>query len=195
MFNMDLAIDVMAHIELGQMDNSWQQQEWGTLRFPGGTDRSDHLVIDNKTDEVLGLGTCSSAFCAAGWAGSLSERARLRYTKNSYSGDLWRLDQLIIDGRERDVWTGACELLGMPYGRRDDYDDGDDPRWDDDEGMPALFLAHNGIDDMYRQFTYWFDDDTTEEEFRERVQTHVQTLIVASAERTKTPVTQATQLC
>jgi hypothetical protein len=136
MFNLDLAVSVLTHIELtreGRAGGEWAQDSWGVIYDLNSVDGD--VLVDEETNTVIGYGTCGTAMCFAGWALTLS---RVKMLWEAGGPQSW-IATRTADGDE--IPDRAARLLGI---NREDHD-----LWDDDECMPRMFLAHMSLDDLY----------------------------------------------
>lgn len=144
-FNLNLAVNVLVQIERSQRDRrdrpGWEQNAWG--RIHNATINVD-TVFDEKTGLPVGVGSCTTAYCAGGWALHLSG-IKLQWTAAPFSNGPMEL--IALTTRDGDpIEEKAREVLGIPGPDDPDYDE---DRWDTDEDMPALFAANNSIDVLY----------------------------------------------
>ena len=157
MFNLDLAVRVMARIEVADLaptTGGWEQGFWGVL---ASAQRREHLppvevLIDRDTGLPLGPATCHTAFCYAGWTLQM-ERVPMEWEENEQVGKdgetvySYEANQT-LDGDG--VPQKACELLGIPWGR-----DSNDDLWDWASNWPRLFAPHNDKYDLYEGLVAW----------------------------------------
>lgn len=159
--NMDVAVNMLARIEIAQLDGRWNQAVWGKAVFDQPQTTAE--IVTDEFGQPVGTGTCRTAFCGAGW---VVQNAGLRMNWISVTSELncFVADE-VVDGRP--IEKVACDLLDIPY---DDYvttdEDGDDTytelaytdeRWDED-GIPCLFAPGNTLDEMYSYTAAWMDE-------------------------------------
>lgn len=128
-FNTPLAVRVLAHIEeLNDNNDELQHKQamWGLV--VGEAEKLDR-IYDNKTGELIGLGSCSTAMCFAGWTNTL-EGVKLHWEEADFMDRVFVGDQLgpvPEDGKilianytmeDELVSDKACQLLGIERPKR-----------------------------------------------------------------------------
>lgn len=151
MFNTELAIDVLAQIELTQSgvtrEGTWRQDRWGVLdRDSLVTGLNNHDLIYTDDGEVIGLGTCGSGMCFAGWGLSFSDIKMVwkqEHWTSSYYADT------VEDGRE--IADAAMQLFGIEdhSGCDAEDDECDVELWDHAQELPSLFHPQNDLQALY----------------------------------------------
>lgn len=175
-FNTELAINVLAEISLAgqnQYDNLyqddghnpkglWNQGHWAYIdKTPEGAvnDQGD-VIVDEKTGLPMGVDSCGTAYCFAGWATHLSG-VKLEWDATSFG----TLKASATQGGEY-VSAKAADLLGIPNyfdvekSWRDEtgqVQEGfyEDRLWDHGNGLPALFDAENQYRDLIWHISAW----------------------------------------
>lgn len=151
-FNIALQTDVLVQIELAREGKNplsrWDQGDWAKVyaQFSDVTDENGDIIIDEETGLPIGVGSCGSAMCNAGWALSLA-KVPLLWEWDDNDEDALLATGCTVDGSHRQVMPVAVDLLGYPssvdrpdlwgYTKYSAY-------------LPTLFDTENTIDDLYR---------------------------------------------
>ena len=162
MFNLQRGVDVLARIEIARLDNRWRQDHWGYLNvedFSPQRGSGGEVLIDEVTGLPLGIATCNTAFCAAGWALTMGG-IKMRWEEHVNGG--WIAEETSDGGS---ISATACDWLGI---ERPEVVD-DDERWSLFEDMPRLFKPYNTIDQMYEYTHEWVEESITVDDLRQMV--------------------------
>lgn len=117
--NTENFVDLFAHIEIARLNGRHDQGNWGDLDFsalplPERAQMMERLageevVFDVDRGVPVGMGSCGTSFCAAGW-GALLSGARLRWDRIS---DFEFTTTRTHEGTP--VWEAASLWLGIPF--------------------------------------------------------------------------------
>jgi hypothetical protein len=170
-FNLDLAINVMAHIEEADKYDGWDQSHWGYIEdsdlLSKFFERGD-LVLDKETGNIIGTGTCGTAQCLAGWAVSDSNIPLLWES----IGDTTFVATYTKEGDT--VESKATDLLGITHEMDAEFEESRDfwpESWRENGTgytFPALFNGYNTKDDLYMFLAHYSGLD--EDDLRRRVE-------------------------
>lgn len=163
--NYQNAVDLMARIEIENLNNRWDQTHWGMLRIADSEPQGD--IIVDKDGKVLGVGSCQTGMCAAGWACTISGDPSMVIHWEKIDTFLYG-GNYTVDGTH--LADAACRWLGIPDVGEvgDEADDDGDPRWSYVEGYPRLFDGPNAIGDLYREMSLWMVDDYAQAQAAQR---------------------------
>lgn len=161
-FNTDLAVEVLANIEATKQYEDvcpigHNQSQWGLIprnsTYEGHVDVPDlDVLYDQESGLPIGLGTCGTAMCFAGWALSVSG-VRMKWTYDP-DNDAY-VANLAATGETVEA-TGA-DLLGL-YCTCDDRSG--DCVWSHNYAdMPRLFMPGLSLDAIYRLVADYSDID------------------------------------
>ena len=136
-FNIEKAVEVLAQIEY--TPQAYNQRMWGRSKT-GEPVKGDPIVDSNGN--VVGYGSCNTAFCFAGWAAQL-DGWTLSFRQTAISG---RYDAHIASkGDDRQPISGiGVQLLGIPSAVID-------PDAWVSGSQPRLFDEANTLEDVYAE--------------------------------------------
>jgi hypothetical protein len=161
MLNLERAVLMMARVEIARINGHHDQTNWYQITVLDGTlPEGEDLIVDEKTGQVVGYGSCATGRCAAGWALHDDPDTHLRWTPVT-ANTLRAYDTK--DGRS--VPMAACDWLGIDW-----LYDGDgeyDERWNYSDDMPRLFDTDNNINDLYAFLAQWWEDEAMTEAEKE----------------------------
>jgi hypothetical protein len=157
MLNLERAVLMMARVEIANQSGTWDQNKWGLIhlndgQYPDQTERGE-IIVDMDTGLPLGIGSCNTARCAAGWA-LFDEGSKMRWISEG-AGTLTAYTTL--DGRY--ISRVACEWLGIEHPEGFEHDDTYDERWNYEEDHPKLFDVDNEMVDLYAYLAQWWTEN------------------------------------